>query len=102
MESADESDSITVQSLLEHADENLYISKAPRGGNRVTCSKSNGVDARAREPVNQRSTHVKPKASVGSVDDDPDIRAVVQTTLCLMAGLNVRTAACGEEAIEQA
>lgn len=40
--------------------------------------------------------------SVLYVDDDPDICAVVQTTLCLIAGLNVRTAACGEEAIEQA
>lgn len=40
--------------------------------------------------------------SVLYVDDDPDICAVVQTTLCLIAGLNVCTAACGEEAIQQA
>jgi len=40
--------------------------------------------------------------SVLYVDDDPDICEVVKTTLCLMAGLRVHTAASGERAIEVA
>jgi CheY-like chemotaxis protein len=40
--------------------------------------------------------------SVLYVDDDPDICEVVQATLCLIAGLNVRTARSGEQAIDLA
>lgn len=40
--------------------------------------------------------------SVLYVDDDPDICQVVQTTLCLIAGFDVRTANSGERAIDLA
>jgi two-component system, OmpR family, response regulator len=40
--------------------------------------------------------------SVLYVDDDPDICSVVQATLRLVAGLNVRTAGSGEQAIDLA
>jgi two-component system, OmpR family, response regulator len=40
--------------------------------------------------------------SVLYVDDDPDICEVVQTTLCLSAGFDVRTADSGERAIDLA
>ena len=40
--------------------------------------------------------------SVLYVDDDPDICQVVQTTLCLIAGFDVRTANSGEKAIDLA
>jgi two-component system, OmpR family, response regulator len=40
--------------------------------------------------------------SVLYVDDDPDICEVVKTTLCLIAGLTVRTAGSGEQAIDLA
>jgi len=40
--------------------------------------------------------------SVLYVDDDPDICEVVQATLCLIAGLSVRTARSGEQAIDLA
>src|SRR5580700_2049527 len=40
--------------------------------------------------------------SILYVDDDPDICEVVQTTLCLIAGLDVHTAGSGEEAIDLA
>ncbi|MDB6009164.1 MAG: response regulator receiver domain protein [Gammaproteobacteria bacterium] len=40
--------------------------------------------------------------SVLYVDDDPDICQVVQTTLCLIAGLDVQTANSGERAIDLA
>jgi len=36
------------------------------------------------------------------VDDDPDICEVVQTSLCLVAGLNVSTAGSGQQAIDLA
>jgi two-component system, OmpR family, response regulator len=40
--------------------------------------------------------------SVLYVDDDPDICEVVRATLCLTAGLDVRTAGSGEQAIDLA
>jgi len=40
--------------------------------------------------------------SVLYVDDDPDICEIVQTALCLIAGLTVHTAGSGERAIELA
>ena len=40
--------------------------------------------------------------SVIYVDDDPDISEIVKTTLCMMAGLRVSTAASGERAIDLA
>jgi two-component system OmpR family response regulator len=45
---------------------------------------------------------VKKCQSVLYVDDDPDICEVVQTTLCLIAGFDVRTASSGEKAIDLA
>jgi two-component system OmpR family response regulator len=40
--------------------------------------------------------------SILCVDDDPDICEVVQATLCLVAGLDVRTAGSGQQAIDLA
>ena len=48
--------SATVQSMLEHADINLYASKAG-GRNRVTSPKSNHTPTAPRRPVNQYSRH---------------------------------------------
>ncbi len=59
-------ESATVQTLLQKADENLYISKS-RGGNRVTSSSSNGGHAGAHESSKPRSIHVSQKASVSSL-----------------------------------
>jgi len=53
----------TVQSLLEHADANLYASKAG-GRNRVTASSSNDAPI---APRNQRQSHGNTKDSVSSV-----------------------------------
>jgi two-component system cell cycle response regulator len=53
----------TVQSLLEHADTNLYASKAG-GRNRVTSSRSNDAP---NAPRNQRQSHGNTKDSVSSV-----------------------------------
>jgi len=54
----------TAHSLLDHADGNLYVSKA-RGRNRVTSS--NGQTVEARDPANQGSEHVNAKVPVHSV-----------------------------------
>jgi len=56
----------TAHSLLDHADTNLYVSKAG-GRNRVTCSSSKGHKPGARHPVNQGSDHVTAKVPIHSV-----------------------------------
>ena len=58
-------DTATAHSLLDHADTQLYVSKA-RGRNRITWSSSNGHNG-AREPANQGSDHVHAKVPVHSV-----------------------------------
>jgi two-component system, cell cycle response regulator len=58
--------SATVQSLLEHADTNLYASKAG-GRNRVTSSNSKDAPLEPRRLANQRPSHVNTKDSVSSV-----------------------------------
>jgi two-component system cell cycle response regulator len=58
--------SATVQSLLEHADTNLYASKAG-GRNRVTSSNPNDAPVAPRRPANQRPSHVNTQNSVSSV-----------------------------------
>lgn len=59
-------DSATAHSLLDHADTNLYTSKA-RGRNCVTWSSSNGRTAAARAAANQGSDHAHAKVPVHSV-----------------------------------
>jgi two-component system OmpR family response regulator len=49
-----------------------------------------------------QGTSMKKCQSVLYVDDDPDICEVVQTTLCLVAGFDVRIANSGEKAIDLA
>jgi two-component system, cell cycle response regulator len=58
-------DAATAHSLLDHADTQLYVSKA-RGRNRITWSSSGGHNG-AREPTNQGSDHVHAKVPVHSV-----------------------------------
>jgi diguanylate cyclase (GGDEF)-like protein len=52
--------SATVQSMLEHADTNLYASKAG-GRNRVTSAKSNHAPTAPRRLANQYSRHANSK-----------------------------------------
>jgi two-component system cell cycle response regulator len=58
--------SATVQSLLEHADTNLYASKAG-GRNRVTSSNSKDVPMALRRMASQRPNHVLTKDAISSV-----------------------------------
>jgi two-component system, OmpR family, response regulator len=52
--------------------------------------------------MNGPDVSIKKCQSVLYVDDDPDLCEIVQTTLCLIAGFDVRTASSGERAIELA
>jgi two-component system, cell cycle response regulator len=53
----------TVESLLEHADANLYASKA-RGRNRITAVDAKVTHVAARKAADQWSNHVKTSTSV--------------------------------------
>ena len=56
----------TVESLLEHADANLYASKAS-GRNRITALDSKVAQIGAHKPAHQWSNHVKENTSVRSL-----------------------------------
>ena len=75
----------TVEQLLRRADDCLYFSKR-HGRDRVT------VDGHATEAQ-------KPLKTVLYVDDDPDIREIVQMALSLDGELNVFTSDGGERAL---
>jgi two-component system, cell cycle response regulator len=66
LESFPDRRSASVEAVLQHADTNLYASKAA-GRNRVTLSVRNGTHAPAREPAIQRSDYVHTKVSLSSV-----------------------------------
>jgi diguanylate cyclase (GGDEF)-like protein len=66
LESFPDRRSASVEAVLQHADTNLYASKAA-GRNRVTLSVCNGTHAPAREPAIQRGDYVHTKVSLSSV-----------------------------------
>jgi diguanylate cyclase (GGDEF)-like protein len=74
----------TVEQLLRRADDCLYFSKRT-GRDRVTIDGEAKVD--------------KPLRTVLYVDDDPDIREIVQMSLSLDGQLNVLTSDGGERAL---
>ncbi len=74
----------TVEQLLRRADDCLYFSKRT-GRDRVTIDGEANVD--------------KPLKTVLYVDDDPDIREIVQMSLSLDGQLNVLTSDGGERAL---
>jgi two-component system cell cycle response regulator len=78
------SEAVTIEQLLRRADDCLYISKR-QGRDRVTIDGKNIVD--------------KPLKTLLYVDDDPDIREIVQMSLTLDGQLNVLTSDGGERAL---
>ena len=77
-------DAATVEQLLRRADDCLYFSKR-QGRNRVTIDGEASVD--------------RPLKTLLYVDDDPDIREIVQMSLSLDGQLNVLTSDGGERAL---
>jgi two-component system cell cycle response regulator len=78
------SEAVTIEQLLRRADDCLYISKR-QGRDRVTIDGKDIVD--------------KPLKTLLYVDDDPDIREIVQMSLTLDGQLNVLTSDGGERAL---
>jgi two-component system cell cycle response regulator len=66
LESFPDRRSANIEAVLQHADTNLYASKAG-GRNRVTLSAFKGTHSPAREPAIQRGDHVHSKVSLSSV-----------------------------------
>ena len=77
-------DAATVEQLLRRADDCLYFSKR-HGRDRVTIDGEANVD--------------KPLKTLLYVDDDPDIREIVQMSLSLDGQINVLTSDGGERAL---
>lgn len=75
---------VTIEQLLRRADDCLYISKR-QGRDRVTIDGEDIVN--------------KPLKTLLYVDDDPDIREIVQMSLTLDGQLNVLTSDGGERAL---
>jgi two-component system cell cycle response regulator len=84
----------SIEKLLEALDANLYLSKQ-NGRNRVTLPHT-------ASHVRPDASGLRPLCSILYVDDEPDIRIIVQTALSLAEGLTVHTAASGAQALEMA
>jgi len=80
----------SIESLLKQLDANLYLSKQ-NGRNRVTLPQAAVAAADTR-----------PLRSILYVDDEPDLRVIVQTALSLAEGLTVHTAASGAQGLAMA
>jgi len=78
-------EAVTIEQLLRRADDCLYISKR-QGRDRVTIDDEGTVKR-------------KPLKTLLYVDDDPDIREIVQMSLSLDGQINVLTSDGGERAL---
>ena len=93
-----------VESLMHELDSNMYLSKL-HGRNRVTLPQPSTSGLRlSRAPVVPPATPAgrRPLRSLLYVDDEPDLRIIVQTALNLAQGLTVHTAESGEQGLELA
>lgn len=86
-------DQASLDALLQQSDSNLYLSKHA-GRNRVTLPQPGNAAA--------LGATTRPLRSVLYVDDDPDIRQVVEVALGLAPGLQVHVAESGQRGIELA
>ena len=97
-------DTVTLKSLISDLDVAMYKSKQS-GRNRVTMSQSSAAAAAPIEAALETSMPLRapdaspPLRSVLYIDDEPDIRLIVQIALSLNAGLAVHTGESGEQAL---
>jgi two-component system cell cycle response regulator len=95
---------VSVESLMHELDSNMYLSKL-NGRNRVTLpAPATSTGQTGTTPVLAPSAQGgrPPPQTLLYVDDDRDIRVIVQTALNLAPGLTVHTAESGEQALEMA
>jgi CheY-like chemotaxis protein len=93
-----------VESLIKELDSNMYLSKL-HGRNRVTLPKpATSGEQPSPAPVVPQSTQAgrRPLRTLLYIDDEPDLRIIVQTALNLAQGLTVHTAESGEQGLELA
>jgi len=97
-------ESVSVESLIQDLDANMYLSKQ-NGRNRVTLPQPSTPGEHGRSaPAGPQPNPPSHRAlrTILYTDDDPDIRLIVQTALTLAEGLTVQTADSGERALELA
>jgi two-component system cell cycle response regulator len=97
-------EAILVESLMHELDSNMYLSKL-HGRNRVTLPKpATGVQKISPAAVVPQSAQAgrRPLRTLLYIDDEPDLRIIVQTALNLAQGLTVHTAESGEQGLELA
>jgi diguanylate cyclase (GGDEF)-like protein len=97
-------ESVPLETLLRELDSNLYLSKQ-QGRNRVTlpAARTSGGQEIGQRTVAQEIPPVhRPLRTILYVDDEPDIRLIVQTALSLAPGLTVHTADSCAQALELA
>jgi diguanylate cyclase (GGDEF)-like protein len=97
-------EAILVESLMNELDTNMYLSKL-HGRNRVTLpTPSTSGQKISPSPVVPQSTQAGRRAlrTLLYIDDEPDLRIIVQTALNLAQGLTVHTAESGQQGLELA
>ena len=84
---------VSVESLLAQLDANMYRSKQ-EGRNRVTLPAPaiEPADARRQVPERDRPSDARPLRTILYIDDEPDLRLIVQAALGLTEGLTAYTA----------
>lgn len=95
---------VSVESLMHELDSNMYLSKL-NGRNRVTLpTPATAGRYGSTSPAVQQSAQAghQPLRTLLYIDDDRDIRVIVQTALNLAPGLTVHTAESGEQGLEMA
>ena len=97
-------DSVSVESLMHELDANMYTSKL-NGRNRVTLPHPSSSGQKISPPPVVPPATPAARRSLRTllyVDDESDLRVIMQTALNLAPGLTVHTAESGEQALELA
>jgi len=97
-------DFVSVESLIKELDANMYRSKQ-EGRNRVTLPAAPSVVQKKVAPQivpRGNESDQPPLRQVLYIDDEPDLRLIVQTALGLSEGLIVHTADSGEQGLRLA
>ena len=97
-------ESVSVESLIKELDANMYRSKQ-EGRNRVTLPAASAIVLKKAPPQivpGGNESDCRPLRQVLYIDDEPDLRLIVQTALGLSEGLTVHTGDSGEQGLRLA